>query len=166
MFEGAKSEWAYILKDTKTLVFDAWTWKYRDSLPLFVTIVQGPWPFPWTFDVRLWPFVIFLDRKRSKTCLKRWRPTRNVRKTSLRYEHVQRFKNIRSTVNIHLFWHYNIISIFRMIPFLEPDYVAEKVVEAVLTNQKLLMMPRLMYFLYALKGFEFINYCFFLLKIN
>jgi hypothetical protein len=51
-----------------------------------------------------------------------------------------------------------------MIPFLEPDYVAEKVVEAVLTNQKLLMMPRLMYFLYALKGFEFINYCFFFIK--
>ena len=49
-----------------------------------------------------------------------------------------------------------------MIPFLEPDYVAEKVVEAVLTNQKLLMMPRSMYFLYALKGFEFINYCFFI----
>ena len=56
------------------------------------------------------------------------------------------------------------ISIFRMIPFLEPDYVAEKVVEAVLTNQKLLMMPRLMYFLYAIKGFEFINYCFFFTK--
>jgi hypothetical protein len=56
---------------------------------------------------------------------------------------------------------------FRMIPFLEPDYVAEKVVEAVLTNQKLLMMPRSMYFLYALKGFEFINYCFFCkTKIN
>lgn len=40
-----------------------------------------------------------------------------------------------------------------LIPFLEPDYVAEKVIEAVLTDQKLLMAPRLMYFLYAIKGY-------------
>ncbi|CAF1021735.1 unnamed protein product [Brachionus calyciflorus] len=39
-----------------------------------------------------------------------------------------------------------------LVPILEPDYVAEKIVEAILTNQKMLMLPRLMYFLYAFKG--------------
>jgi len=39
-----------------------------------------------------------------------------------------------------------------LIPLLEPDYVADKIVEAILTNQKILFMPRLFYFLYAFKG--------------
>ena len=42
-----------------------------------------------------------------------------------------------------------------IIPFLEPEYVANKVIEAVLTNQKVLMLPRIMYILYALKGLVF-----------
>lgn len=39
-----------------------------------------------------------------------------------------------------------------VIPLLEPEYVADKIVEAILTNQKILMLPKLMYFMYALKG--------------
>ena len=39
-----------------------------------------------------------------------------------------------------------------VIPFMEPEYVASKVVEAVLTDQAVLLLPRLMYFVYALKG--------------
>ncbi|RNA42644.1 epidermal retinol dehydrogenase 2-like [Brachionus plicatilis] len=37
------------------------------------------------------------------------------------------------------------------LPLLEPEYVADKVVEAVLTNQELLMLPRMTYFLWCLK---------------
>lgn len=40
----------------------------------------------------------------------------------------------------------------RLIPFLKPEYVAEKTVEAVLTNQTFLIMPRLFYLAYFLKG--------------
>lgn len=39
-----------------------------------------------------------------------------------------------------------------MIPLLEPGYVADKIVEAILTDQKVLMLPRIMYFISALKG--------------
>ena len=35
---------------------------------------------------------------------------------------------------------------------LEPEYVVDKIVEAMLTNQRVLMLPKLMYFMYALKG--------------
>lgn len=40
-----------------------------------------------------------------------------------------------------------------MIPLLKPEYVADKIVEAVLTDQKVLMLPRIMYLISALKGF-------------
>ena len=40
-----------------------------------------------------------------------------------------------------------------MLPSLDPEYVAGKIVEAVLTDQQVLMLPRLMYFIYALKGY-------------
>ena len=39
-----------------------------------------------------------------------------------------------------------------MVPMLEPEYVVDKIVEAMLTNQRVLMLPKLMYFMYALKG--------------
>jgi hypothetical protein len=45
-----------------------------------------------------------------------------------------------------------IISFFSL---LEPEYVADKIIEAILTNQKVLFLPRLMYILYAFKGFVF-----------
>ena len=40
-----------------------------------------------------------------------------------------------------------------VLPYLEPDYVADKVVEAVLTDQKVLFLPRFMYFMYFFKSF-------------
>lgn len=40
----------------------------------------------------------------------------------------------------------------KYITILEPDYAADKIVEAILTNQKVLYMPRLIYPLIALKG--------------
>lgn len=40
-----------------------------------------------------------------------------------------------------------------LIPYLKPDYVAEKVVEAVLTNQTFLILPRLFYLAYFFKGY-------------
>ena len=40
----------------------------------------------------------------------------------------------------------------RIIPLLEPEYVADKIIEAVLTNQKVLMLPRIMYVAYFFKG--------------
>jgi all-trans-retinol dehydrogenase (NAD+) len=39
-----------------------------------------------------------------------------------------------------------------MLPLLEPDYVADKIIEGVQTNQEYLMIPRLIYFLYYLRG--------------
>jgi len=39
------------------------------------------------------------------------------------------------------------------IPFLEPDYVTDKMLEAILTDQLVLMLPKLMYFIMFTKGF-------------
>lgn len=39
------------------------------------------------------------------------------------------------------------------IPFLEPDYVTDKILEAILTDQVVLMLPKLMYFIYFSRGF-------------
>lgn len=39
-----------------------------------------------------------------------------------------------------------------LLPPLEPEYVADKIIEAVLTNQKILMLPKFMYFIYVFKG--------------
>ena len=44
---------------------------------------------------------------------------------------------------------------FKWVPFLnllEPDYVAKKVLEAILKNQIILYIPRIMYFLVALQN--------------
>lgn len=38
-----------------------------------------------------------------------------------------------------------------LLPLLEPDYVADKIIEAILTNQKVLYMPRLMYLAHFMK---------------
>jgi len=40
-----------------------------------------------------------------------------------------------------------------MIPMLEPDYVAKKTIDAILTNQRVLFLPRMLYFLYFIKSF-------------
>lgn len=39
----------------------------------------------------------------------------------------------------------------RVLPILEPDYVARKIIQAVLTDQTYLLMPRTMYIITALK---------------
>lgn len=44
-----------------------------------------------------------------------------------------------------------------VIPYLEPDYVADKIIEAVLTNQKTLFLPRLMYILFFFKSFASVD---------
>ncbi|XP_067218919.1 short chain dehydrogenase/reductase family 16C, member 5a [Chanodichthys erythropterus] len=41
----------------------------------------------------------------------------------------------------------------RLLPILEPDYVAKKIVSAILTDQVFLLLPRTLYLLMALKGF-------------
>jgi all-trans-retinol dehydrogenase (NAD+) len=40
----------------------------------------------------------------------------------------------------------------RIIPFLEPTYVVDKIMEAVLTNQEILCLPRLVYVVLAFKN--------------
>ncbi|XP_052765069.1 epidermal retinol dehydrogenase 2-like isoform X2 [Mya arenaria] len=40
-----------------------------------------------------------------------------------------------------------------LLPILEPAYVADKIVEAVLCNQTLLALPRILYVFFAIKGF-------------
>ena len=62
---------------------------------------------------------------------------------------MQTFVLIRLMFDAAMYFFYFIFSI---IPLLEPEYVANKVIEAVLTDQKVLMIPRLMYIVYALKG--------------
>lgn len=39
-----------------------------------------------------------------------------------------------------------------MIPILRPEYVVDETVKAILVNQEVLYLPRIVYFLYALKG--------------
>lgn len=39
-----------------------------------------------------------------------------------------------------------------LVPYLKPEYVADKIVEAVLTDQKLLILPRIFYFAVLFKG--------------
>lgn len=39
----------------------------------------------------------------------------------------------------------------RVLPILEPEYVARKIIQAVLTDQTYLLMPRTMYIITALK---------------
>lgn len=39
-----------------------------------------------------------------------------------------------------------------VIPFLEPEFVTDKILEATLTNQRILFVSKLMYFIYFLKG--------------
>ncbi|NXN77408.1 RDHE2 dehydrogenase, partial [Bombycilla garrulus] len=41
----------------------------------------------------------------------------------------------------------------RLLPILDPEYVAERIISAVRQNQEVLLIPRIIYFLYALKGF-------------
>ncbi len=36
---------------------------------------------------------------------------------------------------------------------LDPEYVADCIVEAILVDQMVLMIPKLMYFVYAFKGY-------------
>ncbi|NXG36038.1 RDHE2 dehydrogenase, partial [Dromaius novaehollandiae] len=40
----------------------------------------------------------------------------------------------------------------RLLPILEPEYVAEKIVTAIRQNQEILILPRSLYFLFALKN--------------
>lgn len=40
-----------------------------------------------------------------------------------------------------------------LIPLLDTEYVTDKIVEAILTNQEMLMLPRIMYFFMFLKWF-------------
>lgn len=40
-----------------------------------------------------------------------------------------------------------------IIPFLEPEYVTDKILESILTNQRILFLPKLMYLIYFCKGF-------------
>ena len=40
-----------------------------------------------------------------------------------------------------------------VIPFLEPEYVANKIIDGVLINQEVILIPRMLYFLYFLKSF-------------
>lgn len=40
-----------------------------------------------------------------------------------------------------------------LIPFLDQEYVTDKIMEAILTDQRILFMPRLMYLIYFAKGF-------------
>jgi len=40
-----------------------------------------------------------------------------------------------------------------VIPFLEPEFVAKKIIEGVLINQEVIMIPRMLYYLYVLKSF-------------
>lgn len=48
----------------------------------------------------------------------------------------------------------NLSSLFyRFIPILEPDYAVSKIMTAILTDQKLLIMPRIFYFLQFFKTF-------------
>lgn len=39
------------------------------------------------------------------------------------------------------------------LPVLKPPYVAEKIVQAVRTNKRVIMLPKKIYWLYAAKGF-------------
>ena len=39
-----------------------------------------------------------------------------------------------------------------LLPILETDYVVNKIIEAILTNQKALYIPKILYVLMALKG--------------
>ncbi len=41
-----------------------------------------------------------------------------------------------------------------ILPILEADYAADKTVEAILTSQAYLMMPRFIYVVYFLKGYD------------
>jgi len=47
--------------------------------------------------------------------------------------------------------------LYRLLPVLKADYVATKIVKAVRSNQYILVMPRLIYFLYYLQLFMPIN---------
>lgn len=40
-----------------------------------------------------------------------------------------------------------------MLPILQPEYAADKILDAVLTNQDILYMPRILYLLFYMKGF-------------
>ncbi|XP_045181114.1 protein dhs-3-like [Mercenaria mercenaria] len=40
-----------------------------------------------------------------------------------------------------------------LLPIVEPEYAANKVVDAVLCNQAMLLIPRILYFFFAIKGF-------------
>jgi len=40
-----------------------------------------------------------------------------------------------------------------LLPMLEPDYVADKIQDAVLCNQTMLCVPRIIYLFYMLKGY-------------
>lgn len=41
-----------------------------------------------------------------------------------------------------------------LLPILEPDYVADRIVQAILTNKTMLCLPNVMYFLLALKKWD------------
>ena len=40
----------------------------------------------------------------------------------------------------------------RLLPILEPNYAVDRIMQAVLSNQRLLMMPRLLWVVYFAKG--------------
>lgn len=42
------------------------------------------------------------------------------------------------------------------IPYLKPEYVADRIVEAILTNQTFLILPRIFYLAYLFKGYMFL----------
>ncbi len=35
---------------------------------------------------------------------------------------------------------------------MEPEYATDRIIEAILTNQQVLLLPRMMYLFYAIKG--------------
>lgn len=43
----------------------------------------------------------------------------------------------------------------RLLPILEQDYAADRIVDTILTNTEMLLMPRIIYVLYFLKGYLF-----------
>ena len=52
-----------------------------------------------------------------------------------------------NVINTGMFQGFNVSGL----PLLEPEYVADKVIEAVLTDQELLMLPRMTYIFWILK---------------
>ncbi len=41
---------------------------------------------------------------------------------------------------------------------MEPEYATDRMIEAILTNQQILLLPRIMYLFYAIKGYIILFY--------